>query len=139
MVHNIFKGLGIALITPFKEDGSVENPNTYNLTGFIEPAKVKTILSDDALPTLKAQYLSSALFAHKITFNVDLLKGNYNLDDFVLGRPVDFYVGNKLYKTMITRREYKIEENADVVSSVKITCGKTRISLTSKLNVRKAK
>ena len=24
MVHNIFKGLGIALITPFKEDGSVD-------------------------------------------------------------------------------------------------------------------
>ena len=24
MVHNIFKGLGIALITPFNEDGSVD-------------------------------------------------------------------------------------------------------------------
>ena len=24
MVHNIFKGLGIALITPFKEDGAVD-------------------------------------------------------------------------------------------------------------------
>lgn len=24
MVHNIFKGLGIALITPFKDDGSVD-------------------------------------------------------------------------------------------------------------------
>ena len=24
MVHNIFKGLGIALITPFQDDGSVD-------------------------------------------------------------------------------------------------------------------
>ena len=34
MVHNIFKGLGIALITPFCEDGSVDYPTLVKLVEF---------------------------------------------------------------------------------------------------------
>ena len=34
MVHNIFKGLGIALITPFQEDGSVDYKALIRLVEF---------------------------------------------------------------------------------------------------------
>ena len=34
MVHNIFKGLGIALITPFKEDGSVDYESLMRLVEY---------------------------------------------------------------------------------------------------------
>ena len=34
MVHNIFKGLGIALITPFKEDGSVDYESLIRLIDY---------------------------------------------------------------------------------------------------------
>lgn len=34
MVHNIFKGLGIALITPFKEDGSVDYESLMRLVDY---------------------------------------------------------------------------------------------------------
>src|SRR5574344_1529051 len=34
MVHNIFRGLGIALITPFKEDGSVDYDALKNLLNY---------------------------------------------------------------------------------------------------------
>ena len=33
MVQNIFKGLGIALITPFKEDGAVDYEAILRLLG----------------------------------------------------------------------------------------------------------
>ena len=34
MVRNIFKGLGIALITPFNEDGSVDYPTLSKLVEY---------------------------------------------------------------------------------------------------------
>ena len=34
MVHNIFKGLGIALITPFLEDGSVDYKSLIRLVQY---------------------------------------------------------------------------------------------------------
>ena len=34
MVQNIFKGLGIALITPFKEDGSVDYESLIRLVDY---------------------------------------------------------------------------------------------------------
>ena len=34
MVHNIFKGLGIALITPFLEDGSVDYKSLIRLVEY---------------------------------------------------------------------------------------------------------
>ena len=34
MVHNIFKGLGIALITPFKDDGSVDYESLKRLVQY---------------------------------------------------------------------------------------------------------
>ena len=36
MVQNIFKGLGIALITPFKEDGAVDYEAILRLLGEAE-------------------------------------------------------------------------------------------------------
>ena len=101
--------------------------------------KLKTVCSDDSIITLKAQYLSSAFFNHKITFIVDLSKGNFTLDDLQLGRRVSFYYGNKMYESLITAREYEINENIDDIKSVKLTLGKVRNTLTSKLNLGKTK
>lgn len=121
-------------------DGTIKSL-TRKLTDFLalEQCEVKVVCSDDKLNTLRAQYLSNATYNHKITFNVDLSKGTFRLDDFEIGRPIDFYMDNKLYRSMVTAREYSIIENNDEIKSAKITLGKLRTNLTSKLNLRKKK
>lgn len=119
-------------------EGDIIRPGA-DLAEVVEPAKRKIVLSDDSLKTLRDQYLSSGILNHKITFDVDLTKGTFRLNDFELGRPVDFYDGTKLYQTMVTAREYEITMDSDDIKSVKVTLGKTRTNLTSKLNLRKSK
>lgn len=102
--------------------------------------KIKVVLSDDKIETLKNQHLSSSMFNHKITFDLDL-DGNkmFTFDDFKLGRRVNFYQGDKVYKSVVTGKEYSLEENEDEIKTLKITLGNVRTSLTSKLNMGKIK
>lgn len=123
-----------------KNDGTVEElPTNYSdlSADFLcyNNCKLKILCSDEKLGDLKTQYLSNAFYNHKITFDVDLTKGTFKFDDFSLGRRVDFYYGNKVYNSIISAREYQINENSDVISSLKVTLGKVRTNLTNKLNL----
>lgn len=101
-----------------------------------EDCKVKVVNSNETIQTLKRQYLSNSFLNHKITFDVDLTTGAFRMEDFELGRPVDFYYGNKMYQSMVTAREYSIVENHDDITTLHITLGKVRTALTSKMNMR---
>lgn len=126
-----------------KNDGTLADlpVNLNDLTDFLayNECKLKVLCSSERLNVLKEQYLSNAFFNHKITFDVNLSKGTFKFDDFRMGRRVNFYNGNKVYNSIITAREYQIESNSDDIKSAKITLGKVRTNLTSKLNLGKVK
>lgn len=127
-----------------KDDGTIgkmvfTNQFPADVHGFVANTncKAKIVMSDDSIAMLKKQYLSNSFFNHKITFDVDLSKGTFRFDDFELCRPVDFYYGDKLYKSIITAREYSIDPNTSKVRTMRVTLGKVRNKLTTKLNMRK--
>lgn len=101
--------------------------------------KPKIVASDEPIPTIVAQNLSSGFYNHKITMTVDLTKDTFKLEDFELGRQVDFYYGSRLYRSIITSRSYELRGDVNGVKSVVITLGKVRNDLTSKLNLGKVK
>lgn len=128
-----------------KNDGTIAkyvSSSTFpeDLHDFIgsENCKLKVVASDEQVSLLKKQYLSNSFLNHKITFRVDLTKGTFRLEDFTLGRPVDFYYGNRLFRSMVTAREFEIAQNHDEITSVFVTLGKVRTALTSKMNLRKS-
>ena len=48
-----------------------------------------------------------------------------------------FYVGNQLYKSVVTAVSFDILENKENIANAKVTLGNVRTSLTSKLNIKK--
>ena len=127
-----------------KEDGTIaEMPMTSDfpddLIGFVAryDCKMKLVNSDDPINSLVIQNLSNSFYNHQISFNVDLSKGSFRFDDFNLCRPVNFYYDNRMYKSVITAREYEIEPNDSDLRSMKITLGKVRTTLTSLLNLKR--
>lgn len=150
-VLQVYNEAGTTLrgIYAVKNDGTIAKVsadidiNTFpaDIHDFIanENCKVKVVNSNEQILLLKSQYLSNSFLNHKITFDVDLTTGVFRLEDFELGRPVDFYYGNKLYKSMVTAREYYITEDNDDITTVHITLGRVRQSLTTKMNMRKKK
>lgn len=127
----------------YSADGSEYRGTYYGSTGGIttddeSPLRLKKInnvitFSDDDINLVLAQNLQNNMYNHKITFEMIL---NNNLYDFFelfkLGCPVEIYYNGAYYNTIFTGYEYIKEEN-EQVSSVLITCGKVRNSLTSKL------
>lgn len=111
------------------------------LSSFIGYSDCKTavVLSDDNLNTILVQNLTNAMFNHNITFELDLTHGMYTLDDFPIGRRVRFYVGNKMYESVLTGKEYELAANEHTIRSVKITLGKVRNSLTAKVKLSSLK
>lgn len=97
--------------------------------------KAKLVMSDDNLNTLTAQYLTNSFYNHKITFDIDLNNRFVTLDDFKLGRRVDFHIGDKLYHSIVTGKSYSLAENEREIHRATITLGNVRTSLTSKLNL----
>lgn len=114
------------------------NSDITSLVGY-KRVKLKVVTSDDDLDTLKEQYLTNALYNHKITFNVNFDTSAYNLDDFTLGQRIIFYNGNEIYYSVLTGIEYNINQSDDMVHTAKLTLGKVRTNLTSKLNLGKKK
>ena len=104
-----------------------------------ENCKPKVVVSDDSISTLVKQNLSSSLYNHKITFDVDLTSGFYRLDDFEIGRKVDFYYKGRKYSSMITARKFSVSEDQGEIQTVSVTLGKVRTKLTTKLNLGKVK
>lgn len=101
--------------------------------------KPKIIMSDDKLNVLVEQYLSNAKYNHQIKFVLDLNSSLYSLDDFNIGRRVNFYYKDKMYESIITGTEFAIAQNEEEPSAIKIILGKVRNKLTTKINLGKLK
>lgn len=98
------------------------------------PTKMKVVNSDDTLTEIRDAELSLQQYNHKITMTM-LFKNNfYDFFDIKLGQKFNFYVGNRLYKSLLTGWKFEIESGKKL-SSIDLTCGKVRTSLTSKLNL----
>lgn len=127
----------------YNGDGTQLRGVYYGSTGGItqddeSPLRLKKInnviqFSDDEIDLILAQNLQNNMYNHKITFDLVLDNQLYDFFDlFKLGCPVEIYYNGIYYNTIFTGYEYIKEENQRV-SSVSITCGKVRNSLTSKI------
>ena len=96
--------------------------------------KGSLILSNDNINTIIAGNLSNANLNHKINFTIDF-NGQITFDMVGVGVPVEFYVGSKLFKSVITAISYEIAPNVEEVQQARITLGNVRTNLTSKLNM----
>lgn len=114
-------------------EGSIVKETGNSEVGVYVP---KVVMSDDNLNTVIQSNLSAGKYNHQITFDV-ALGGLLKFDDFKINKRIDFYYGNKLYRSIVTALSYDIAENDDTIHSMKITLGLARNSLTSKLNLRK--
>lgn len=99
----------------------------------------KVVWTDDDMRTTVEGNLTNGNYNHKITFTVDLSYGQFRFEDFNIGRRVDFYTGGKLYHSVITAREFESSSDSSEIKSMKVTLGKVRNTLTSKLNLGKVK
>lgn len=111
--------------------GSARQDVHYIMPSNYNPA---IVMSDDKVNTIVTQYLSSSTMNHKITFSVHFSK-LYGFDSFKLGQKVGFYYFDELYDSKVTGIEYEIVEND--ITSMNVTLGKVRNSLTSKINMLK--
>jgi 4-hydroxy-tetrahydrodipicolinate synthase len=80
MVQNIFKGLGIALVTPFKEDGSVdyealENLIEYQINGGIDFLCILCTTSETPCLTVEERANIKKLIIEKVAGRVPILMG----------------------------------------------------------------
>lgn len=139
-VLQVYNSSGTSLrgIYGMKTDGSIAeiNPLTSSYFAYNE-CKMKVLMSDDNIKTLIAENLTNTMYNHKITFDLDLSHHFVDLDDLIMGRRVDFYVGNQLYKSIVTGKEYSLNNGA--ITSARVTLGNVRTKLTSKLNMGKIK
>lgn len=119
-------------------DDTFTDLQLQNFIGY-QNYKIKVVTSDDDIRTLVAQELSNSKYNHKITFDLALDNSMFDIDSLFLGQPVNFYYQNKMYESVVTGIAYNINENDDNVHSVKVTLGKVRTNLTSKLNLGKVK
>lgn len=126
-----------------KEDGTI---TAYNYPPTDEESfiaynscKPKVVMTDDKIKTVVEQYLSNAKYNHKITFNLDLDSDLYSLDALNIGRRVEFYYKNKVYQSIVTGLEWNLPTNIEDPHSVKVTLGKVRNKLTTKINLGKIK
>ena len=122
-----------------KTDGTIGEP-AYPYSDYVayKDYKLKLEMTDDNIIDVIDKSLSNAYLNHKITFNVAY--GNmYHAEDFYIGRPINFYVGDQMYQSVITSVEFSIIENREQIDGAKITIGKVRTNLTSKLNLGKVK
>lgn len=124
------------------DDGSIMRYDTMT-TGFDDFLAKNNyvgdvVLSDDPISTILAEKLSSSFLNHKITFDITFNR-MLTFDKMKVGTPVEFYVGNRLFKSVITGVKYEILQNNEDIMNAQITLGSVRTSLTSKLNLRKSK
>lgn len=138
MVYNA-AGTTLRGIYGVKTDGTigeVVSPYT-DFVGYTN-YKAKVVTTDDNILNVLSQNLSNSGLNHKVTFNVRF-GGMFNVDDFYVGRPINFYVGDRLFQSVITSVSFSILENREDVLEANITIGKVRTNLTSKINLGKVK
>lgn len=138
-IVDIYNASGTSLVGTYgiTEDNKIvkwnNNDSLYTLIAWYK-CKRKIVTSDDDPKTLAKENLNTSYYSHQITFDLifnDLLR----FDDIHLGQNVDFYSGDKLYRSILTAVEYEISEIDDFVNSAKCTLGIVRTSLTAKLNI----
>lgn len=91
--------------------------------------------TDDDLDDIKRENLQEEIYNHKIDFELILKNGLYDFYDWELGMPLEIWFNGAYYSTIFTKYSMEKALNVDV-STVKITCGKVRNSLTERLNRR---
>lgn len=117
----------IQQITPMSETGAEQYVAYYDCVPDI-------IYSDDSLQTLVEGNLVNGIYNHKITLDVNLSSKLFRLEDFDIGRRVNFYYMDKMYNSVITAKEFS-SSNTDAITSIHLTLGKVRTKLTEKLNI----
>lgn len=96
----------------------------------------KFVFSDDELADLVAANLPNTMYNHKLTFSLILKNFIYQFEDFKLGMPLDVWIGEDYYNTVLTG--YEISKNdKDNVTEVKMICGLVRTALTKMLTLGK--
>lgn len=102
------------------------------------PLRIKKInnviqFTDEEIPLVLAQNLQNKMYNHIIRFDMLLDNNFYNFfEQFVLGCPIDLWYNGIHFDSVFTGYELIKEENTEI-SSVRITCGKVRNTLTSKI------
>lgn len=96
----------------------------------------KIVFSDDDVNDLVTANLPNTMYNHKLTFSLILKNFVYEFEEFKLGMPLEVWVGEDYYSTVLTGYEInkKSNENASVVN---FTCGLVRIALTKLLTMGK--
>lgn len=121
-----------------KNDGSITQISSW--TGFTTDLLsysncVNTVVSsDDSIKSLVRENLGNAQLNHEITFTIDLTKGTYRFDDFMLGMKVVFYFRDRVYYSQLTSIDFEGEND---IKSLNLKLGNVRMELTSKLNLGK--
>ncbi len=96
--------------------------------------KTKFIFNtDDAVNDIKQENLQEEIYNHKITFDLLLNNGLYDFFDWELGMPIEVWYNGEYFNTIFTKYSMSKDMNVDV-TSVSITCGKVRNTLTEKIN-----
>lgn len=116
--------------------GIVQHPSS--IVGRQNQVNTKIVFSNDTITDIVASELPNVLYNHKIDFSVDLSSKLFTFSDLKLDVPLLVYNEANYYNTIITGKEFSFDENG-TISNLKITCGKVRNSLTSKLNLGIAK
>ena len=103
-----------------------------------DPLRLKTIntviqFTDDEIDPIVASNLPSEMYNHKLTFTLLLDQKLYKWEDWKIGQPLDIWFNSQYFKSIFTGYEFSFQ-NVEP-TSVNITCGKVRTSLTSKLSL----
>lgn len=102
------------------------------------PVHRKYINSDETLTSIRDGELKKIQYNHKINFTFDLDNNFYDFSDLHLGEYINFYVGDRLYNSVLTAWSFHIEQG-QTLKQINMVCGKVRNNLTSKLNMGKVK
>lgn len=141
----IFNSAGNTLrgIRAVNNDGTVveydgSEASAPNLIAY-NTLKYKIVNSDDKIKNIVAENLGNAKYNHTIKFDMDLTGSFYHFEDIQVGAPCDFHYKGKKYESIVTGLTFDIDPNVDDVIKGKVTLGKARNNLTSKLNLGKVK
>lgn len=116
-----------------KTDGTiVEEPET--LAGRFSVVNTNIVFSDDDIEDIKMANIPEQMYNHKLTFTLNLGNKLYKYDDLKLDMPLDIWIGQDYYRTIITGRSFSKPANANV-SQVEYTCGLVRTKLSEKLTM----
>lgn len=127
----------------YSEDGTVLRGTYYGTSDGIttddeSPLRIKKInniiqFTDEEMPIVLAQNLQNKMYNHIIRFDMLLDNNFYNFfEQFTLGCPVSIWYNGIYFESVFTGYEF-VKEETNEISSVRMTCGKVRNTLTSKI------